>query len=165
MTGHQIVALAILAALALLALRILRRLRPRRRRPEAVIDGSNVMHWQDNAPKLDSVAAVLRLLERKGYRTAVIFDANAGYLLQGRYLHDHALGRRLGLPGNRVLVVPKGQQADPFLLTLARDSGAVVISNDRFRDRIADYPELSAPGRLVRGGWRDGKPWLDLPER
>lgn len=132
-------------------------------RPLAVVDGSNVMHWQDSTPQLEPVIKVVRLLERQGYRAGVIFDANAGYRLRNRYMDDDVLGRQLGLPEDRVLVVPRGQQADPFLLTYARDSGAIVVSNDRFRDRLAEYPELAAPGRLVRGGWRDGKPWLDLP--
>lgn len=194
MTTGQAISIAILAILAFLALHAIRRLlrpglakrRPGKahgraahrksrakapgkaragKKPLAVIVGSNVMHWQESTPQLEPVIAVVRLLERQGYRAGVIFDANAGYRLQDRYMDDDVLGRRLGLPEDRVLVVPKGQQADPFLLTYARDSGAIVISNDRFRDRIAEYPELAAPGRLVRGGWRDGRVWLDLPER
>lgn len=194
MTTGQAISIAILAILAFLALHAIRRLLrpgPAKRRPGkargkaahrksrakapgktragkkplAVIDGSNVMHWQESTPQLEPVIAVVRLLERQGYRAGVIFDANAGYRLQDRYMDDDVLGRRLGLPEDRVLVVPKGQQADPFLLTYARDSGAIVISNDRFRDRIAEYPELAVPGRLVRGGWRDGRVWLDLPAR
>ncbi len=147
-----------------------RRKRPRGRgraaggRPMAVVDGSNVMFWNGNTPALESVAAVLDLLDSRGWHAGVIFDANVGWRLEGRYLGDAALRTRLGLKGDRVMVVPRGQQADPFLLNFARQSQAIVISNDRFRDRIADYPDLAVPGRLVRGGWRDGAPWLDLPD-
>ncbi|WP_103257837.1 NYN domain-containing protein [Tabrizicola aquatica] len=139
--------------------------RKRARKPEAVIDGSNVMHWQDNTAKLAPVKQVLRQLQERGYRAGVIFDANAGYKLFGRHADDRHLGRALGIGAGRVMVVPKGVQADPYLLTYARDTGAIVISNDRFRDRIAEFPQMGAPGRLVKGGWRDGKVWLDLPER
>lgn len=155
-------ALVLLAAFVLLR----RRTRQRKARPGrgfAVIDGSNVMHWRDGTPGLDPVIATLRLLDRGGYRAGVIFDANAGHLLAGRYLHDHHFQRLLGIDEDRVMVVPRGTQADPFLLTYARDHGAIIVSNDRFRDRIAGYPDLLQPGRLIRGGWRDGAVWLDLP--
>ncbi|MCB6179153.1 hypothetical protein LHP98_13590 [Rhodobacter sp. Har01] len=142
------------------------RARPRtaaEQRPFAVIDGSNVMHWHDNRPDLAPVAAVVETLRRAGYQPGVIFDANAGYKLANRYQGDAQLAYFLDLPAKDVLVVPKGQQADPFLLDFARDTGAIVISNDRFRDRIADYPELATQGRLIRGDWRDGKVVLDFP--
>lgn len=134
----------------------------------AVIDGSNVMYWRGNTPDVRAVEAVLSLLERRGYKTGVMFDANAGYKLTGRYLREKELAFVLGLKTDRVMVVPKGTQADPYLLKYAQGSGAILISNDRFRDRIADFPELSAPGRLVRGGYRencaDAGAWLDLPK-
>lgn len=152
--------LVLLAVLLLLLWR-----RARSPRAHAVIDGSNVMHWQDNKAQLAPVKQALRLLEDRGYRAGVIFDANVGYKLFGRHANDRHLGRALGIGAGRVMVVPKGVQADPYLLTYARDTGAIVVSNDRFRDRIADFPQMEAPGRLIHGGWRDGKVWLDLPDR
>lgn len=137
----------------------------RRRRPLAVVDGSNVMHWQDNTPRIATVAEAVRALERMGYDVGVIFDANAGYRIVGHYLNESALKRLLGLRGDRVLVVPKGEQADPWLLSYARKTGAVIVSNDRFRDRLAEFPEIAEPGRLIRGGHRDGGLWLDVPPR
>ncbi|MEZ5796019.1 MAG: hypothetical protein R3D63_00065 [Paracoccaceae bacterium] len=158
--------LMLLGGVLILVYLLLRWIGGRRRadgRPLAVIDGSNVMYWQDKTPRLQPLAAVLAELGRRGYQTGVVFDANAGYLLAGRYLDDHALGKALGIGQDRVMVVPKGVQADPYLLDYARQSGAIIISADRFRDRLAGYPELSQPGRIVRGGYRDGALWLDLP--
>ncbi len=154
------VALLLLPAILAGLFRLFRRPRPR---PMAVVDGSNVMHWQDNTPRIDVVAEVVRLLQDRGYKVGVIFDANAGYRIAGRYLDDGALGNLLDLDRHHVIVVPKGQQADPWLLNFARRTGAVIVSNDRFRDRLAEFPEIAEPGRLVRGGHRDGRPWLDLP--
>jgi hypothetical protein len=125
-----------------------------------LIDGSNVMHWQDNAPNLVPLAGVVERLKFLGYVPGVIFDANAGWKLQGRYLHDDALARLLGLEARQVLVVPKGAQADPFLLQTARDFGARIVTNDRFRDWAEAHPEVLEPGLLIRGGMRDGKVWL-----
>ncbi|GAB1364867.1 hypothetical protein MASR1M32_41030 [Rhodobacter sp.] len=141
-----------------------RRTLPRAKRPLAVIDGSNIMHWQDNAPGFAPISQVVHLLERHGYRTGVIFDANAGYKLAGRFLNDAEFGRHLGIGKDNVMVVPKGTQADPYLLRYATETKAIVVSNDRFRDWLADYPDLASPGRIVRGGMREGQVWLDLPK-
>lgn len=140
-----------------------RRKPPAKSRPQAVIDGSNVMHWNDNIPRFAPISQVLRLLESRGYQAGVMFDANAGYKLAGRYMNDFEFGRHLGVGKDRVMVVPKGTQADPFLLRYASHAGAIVISNDRFRDWLAEFPDFAQPGRLVRGDWRNGAVWLDMP--
>lgn len=137
--------------------------RRRRARDWILIDGSNVMHWKDNTPQLDTLREVIAHLAGLGRVPAVIFDANAGYLLAGRYQDDRAMARALGLPEERVLVVPKGVVADSYLLSVARDHGAPIVTNDRYRDWARDYPEIAAPGRLLRGGYRDGALWLDDP--
>ena len=122
----------------------------------AIIDGSNVMHWKDGEPQIDTVRKVVELLIAKGFTPGVMFDANAGYLLIGKYQHDGALSRALGLPQDHVIVVPKGTQADPAILTAARDFKGRVVSNDRFRDWAQDFPEIRQPGYLIHGGFRSG---------
>lgn len=125
-----------------------------------VIDGSNVMHWMDNTPRIETVRAVVSELMLRGYSPGVVFDANAGYKLGGGYKGERELGRMVGLPQDRVFVVPKGTQADPYLLESARDLGAKVVTNDRFRDWRDAHPEVLEPGFLLRGGYRDGVLWL-----
>lgn len=127
-----------------------------------VIDGSNVMHWKDETPRIEPLRDVLDRLTQAGFTAGVVFDANAGYLIAGKYQHDHAFGHLLGLPDDRIMVVPKGTPADPMILTSARDLGARVVTNDRYRDWAGDFPEVTRPGFLIRGGYRDGKLWLDL---
>ncbi|MCU4654719.1 hypothetical protein N8I71_17920 [Roseibacterium sp. SDUM158016] len=129
-----------------------------------VIDGSNVMHWADETPRIEPVREVVRRLEGLGFTPGVVFDANAGYLLEGRYRHDHAFGRMLGLPSDRVMVVDKGTPADATILEAARDMGARVVTNDRFRDWAERFPDVRKPGFLVKGGYRGGRLWLDLDQ-
>ncbi len=153
-----------LAGICLLLFKWGRRARNARKakREWVVLDGSNVMHWKDGTPQIETVREVLSYLSKRGYTLGVVFDANAGYLISGTYLHDSSFGKMLGLPEERVMVVPKGTPADPYILDVARDLGARVVSNDRFRDWSDDHPELREPGFLVRGGFRSGHLWLEL---
>lgn len=133
----------------------------RKTAPPVVVDGSNVMHWGGPAPSLAPVAEVIAALTAQGYRPGVVFDANAGYKLAGRYMDDAPLAKALGLPTDRVLVVPRGKPADPVILESARQLGAPVLSNDRFRDWAADFPEVCTQNRVWRGGYVNGVLWIE----
>ena len=126
-----------------------------------LVDGSNVMHWKDELAQLATVCDVVQALTARGFSPGVMFDANVGYKLGNRYQDDRELAQRMGLPEDRVLVVPKGTPADPYLLNCARDLGARVVTNDRFRDWAAEHPLVWEPGFLIRGGYRNGKLWFD----
>ena len=127
-----------------------------------VVDGSNVMHWKDNVPQIDSVRAVVDKLTAAGYAPGVVFDANAGHKLMGKYKHDDAFAKLLGLPADRVIVVNKGTPADPVILASAKALGARIVSNDRFRDWAETHPEVATPGHVIAGGYRDGQVWLNM---
>lgn len=128
----------------------------------AIVDGSNVMHWHLNEPSFEPLLELNLLLKKKGYKPHYFFDANAGYLLDGRYLHDQDFEQRLNLRRGSVTVVPKGQPADPLILEDARRKRAVVITNDQYRDWAADFPDLCRNGKLIGGKYRSGKLWVDL---
>jgi hypothetical protein len=159
------------AGLLLGLLLVLLLLRPRRRvrkaakpagkdRPAILVDGSNVMHWQDNSPQLAPLRKVLARLQSLGFAPGVVFDANAGWKLAGRFLSARDLARMLSLPADQVLVVPKGTQADWYLLETAGDLDARIVTNDRFRDWADSYPRVTEAGFLIRGGIENGKVWL-----
>ena len=127
-----------------------------------VVDGSNVMHWKDGTPQIETLREVVQRLTELGFRPGVVFDANAGYKISGRYRHDWAMGKLLGLPEERIMVVPKGTPADPKILAAARGLGARIVTNDRYRDWAEAHPEVNEPGQLIRGGYRDGALWLEV---
>jgi hypothetical protein len=165
----MLVALLVLIALLVGALLPLLRRRPpsRPRKVERaiLIDGSNVIHWQDNTPQLEPLLQVVRDVSGRGLKPGVVFDANVGYKLTGRFLGERDLSRILSLPRDQIYVVPKGTQADPYLLDTARHLKAQIVTNDRFRDWVDSYPEVAEPGTLIRGGMRDGRVWLKgLPQ-
>lgn len=130
--------------------------------PWVILDGSNVMHWRDDTPQIETLREVIVALERAGFAPGVVFDANAGYKLVGHYLDNRKLAAALGLPEGRVMIVPRGEPADPTLLAAARDHGVRIVTNDKFRDWADSFPEVSQSSTLVRGGYRDGQLWLDL---
>lgn len=136
--------------------------RPKKAKRYIVIDGSNVLHWKDNTPQIETLREVIRRVESLGYTPGVVFDANAGYKISGKYQHDYSLGKLVGLPQDQVFVAPKGNPADPFLLDSARDLGARIVTNDRFRDWADQYPEAQTAGHLIKGHYDTGKLWLDL---
>lgn len=151
---------AVASAILLIAW-VLRR-RTERGKRWVVLDGSNVMHWKDRSPDLATVREVVDHLSSEGFTPGVVFDANVGYKVGDSFLGDRELAGLMGVPQKRIMVVPKGQPADPTILTAARDMNARIVTNDRFRDWNEDFPETREPGRLIRGGYRRGKLWLDL---
>lgn len=138
-----------------------RAIRPERERNWILVDGSNVMHWEDNTPHVEPLRRVVNALKAQGLDPGVVFDANAGWKLFGRYMGESELSQILGLPRDQVLVVPKGSPADPWILTTARDFGARIVTNDHYRDWADDHPEVAAPGFLVHGGLSGTGVWLE----
>ncbi len=122
-----------------------------------VLDGSNVMYWLDETPRLDMVRFAIEAAEGRGYRPRVWFDANVGYLVGDGYLGPAALARRLGVSKGQVFVAPRGTPADPLLLKDAVARKARVITNDRFRDWAGEIPQVREEGFLIAPKMRDGE--------
>jgi len=160
--GPDTALIPVLAAVAALVLVVFPQPNAGTAKPHVIVDGSNVLFWNGGAPALETVDAVVQDLLARGFMPGVIFDANVGYKIGSRYLDDAELARRLGLPDNRVLVVPRGTVADTVILSAARRIKAKVVTNDRYRDWAQDFPEIREPGFLIRGGLRNGLVRVDL---
>jgi hypothetical protein len=145
------------------ALFLLVRAIPRARPAWIVVDGSNVLHWEDETPALATVGRVVGELKGRGFVPVVWFDAKVGYKIGDRYMGPDRLARALDLPSRQVYVAPKGTPADPLLLQDASSLEARVVTNDRYRDWVDDHPRVVEPGFLVRGRLRNGAVSLDLP--
>lgn len=135
--------------------------RPRSFGKVVVVDGSNIMHWHGGEAEVQTIKAVMAHLESQGYQAGLIFDANVGYKLFGKFQGNRAMARKLGVSADQVVVVDKGQPADQLILNVARNLDAKIVSNDRFRDWIDDYPEVLEPGRLIRGSMTNGVVFME----
>lgn len=151
----------ILVALGLLAVLVARQMwtsrsaRPsaqvKDQRPVIVVDGSNVMYWDNETPSTATLFRVMAALKDKGWRPIAFFDANVGYKLAGRHLDEEEVAALVGLRAQDVLIVSSGVPADPLLIEFAMERDARIVSNDRYMDWRADHPRLRDKGRLVKG--------------
>lgn len=127
-----------------------------RRTKRVVLDGSNILYWDDNQPALGTVKSVVTRLQADGYAPVVYFDANVGYLVSDRYLGPKALARRLGMEEKAVHVAEKGTPADPLVIKSALRFKARIVTNDRFRDWEEDFPQVQDKALFVRGNLHGG---------
>ena len=108
-----------------------------------LVDGSNVAHSSEGEhPELANIVAVCDKLREEGYEPVVVVDAAL------RHQIDDRVGYERLVDDGTIRQAPAGTDADYFILSFARELGASVLSNDRFKDRIASFPEVK--DRIIR---------------
>ena len=108
-----------------------------------IIDGSNVaMSSEGERGVLENILIVRGRLEEDGFEPLILVDAALRHRID-----DSAEYERLVDEGV-IRQAPAGTDADYFILSFADELGASVVSNDRFKDRIAKYPAVSK--RLIK---------------
>ena len=144
---------------------------PRPESERVIVDASNVAHSTEKlAPKLANVRLVRDRLTEDGMTPILVADAAL------RHQIDDADGYEALVKAGEIQQAPAGTDADYFILTFARELGAFVLSNDRFKDRISHFPEVReriirymiVAGEVVlerRGKPRERKPRSDAPRR
>ena len=109
----------------------------------AIVDGSNVAHSSEGEQAiLGNIRLVCEKLIEEGYEPIVVADAALRHQID-----DPQEFERLVEVG-KIRQAPAGTDADYFILAFARELDASVVSNDRFKDRIASFPE--ARERAIR---------------
>ena len=117
--------------------------RVKRRRHIVIVDGSNVAHaTEGQRARLANIALVQEKLRMQGLEPIVVVDAALRHQID-----DSPELERL-IASGALQQAPAGTDADWFILNFARELDAKVLSNDRFRDRIAHFPEIR--GRVIR---------------
>jgi hypothetical protein len=109
----------------------------------AIIDGSNVAHASEgDGARLANITLMSDKLAEEGYKPVVVVDAAL------RHKIDDSRGYESLVDNGTIRQAPAGTDADYFILAFARELDAVVVSNDRFRDREQAFPE--ARDRVIR---------------
>lgn len=131
---------------------------------EFVIDGSNVARWHGQGnerptPRLDIVLQIIKELKLRKANVKCFFDANTNleFGKADKKIYDLLINKGI------VHAVPGGSQADEFILSFAENNNGKIISNDRFRDRQNEYPNIvGSKDRLIKGKVIDGE--LSIPQ-
>ena len=116
-----------------------------------VIDGANVAYEERSAggkPKLSNLLKVRRELEERGQEAVIIVDASLKYDID-----DQEQLEKL-IKSQQVRQVPAGTDADYFIIHLAHELDALIVTNDRYKDYLDQYPwitERRLPYMIVEG--------------
>jgi hypothetical protein len=108
-----------------------------------LVDGSNVAHSTEAGPPLvANLVAVREKLVEEGLEPIIVADAAL------RHQIDDSRQYEKMIDDGMVRQAPAGTDADYFILAFARELNASIVSNDRFRDRMKQFPE--ARERVIR---------------
>ena len=108
-----------------------------------LVDGSNVAHsTEGDTARIANLIAIRDKLREERSHPIIVADAALRHQID-----DAALYERMVEEGV-VRQAPAGTDADYFILSFARELNASVVSNDRFRDRIGEFPDLR--DRIIR---------------
>jgi len=108
-----------------------------------LVDGSNVAHSTEGEQALvANLLAVRDKLRDEGMEPVIVVDAALRHQVDDPQRYEQLVEE------GEVRQAPAGTDADYFILSFARELNASIVSNDRFRDRIKEFPEVR--DRVIR---------------
>ena len=112
-------------------------------KPIVLVDASNVAHsTEGDRPLLANILAVRDKLSEEGLAPIVVADAALRHQIDDQRAYERLVDEGV------VRQAPAGTDADYFILSFARELDARILSNDRYRDRLKEFPD--AADRLIR---------------
>lgn len=109
----------------------------------ALVDGSNVAHaTEGEQAQVANLLAIRDKLLEEGLEPIIVADAALRHQIDDPERYEELV------EAGQVRQAPAGTDADYFILSFARELNASIVSNDRFRDRIKEFPE--ARDRVIR---------------
>lgn len=116
-----------------------------------VMDGSNIAYLETSRggkPRVDAIERVRHSLIDMGYRPIVIVDAALWHQVDDPERLNHLIDTGV------INQAPAGTDADVFLLETAKREDARIVTDDRYKDHEARFPEAEArrtPVMIVDG--------------
>ena len=110
-----------------------------------LVDGSNVAHEETThggKPKVSNLVAMRKALKEDGFAPIVIVDASLRHRIDDENQLEAMIDRQ------EVRQVPAGTDADYFIIELAEELDAQIVTNDLYRDYQSKHRGLK--DRLVR---------------
>ena len=101
-----------------------------------LVDAANVAHSTEGATaKLSNIHLVMDKLSSEGFRPLIVADAALRHQIDDKAQYEKLIEDGV------VKQAPAGTDADYFILSFAREMKARILTNDRFRDRAAEFAE------------------------
>lgn len=108
-----------------------------------LVDGSNVAHSTEGAQaQVANLLAVREKLCDEGLEPIIVADAALRHQIDDPERYEQMV------ESGQVRQAPAGTDADFFILSFARELHAPIVSNDRFRDRMEQFPDVR--DRVIR---------------
>lgn len=108
-----------------------------------LVDGSNVAHsTEGEKPLVANLLAIRDKLKEEGFEPIIMVDAALRHQIDDKKVYEDMI------ESGSIRQAPAGTDADYFILSFARELNATIVSNDRFRDRLGQFPE--AQERVIR---------------
>ena len=108
---------------------------------KVIIDGSNVAHFgkkEDSSPKLSNILSAVKTLEDQGDDFVIIADASLKHEIDDKEKYNHLVEEEA------IEEVPAGNNADHFILELAEEENAKILSNDMFREFNDEFKDIQS---------------------
>lgn len=118
---------------------------------KVMVDASNVAHFgrkKDGKPSLNNIIKASEALESLGYEPILIADASLRHEIDQKEVFNHLLDDQ------KIQQVPSGTTADHFILKMAEDEDAKILSNDIFREYNDEFQDISS--RRIPYSFREG---------
>ena len=125
---------------------------------KVVVDASNVAYSTKNEnsqPQMSNILAAVKSLEESGDEFVIIADASLRHDIDDKEKFEKLL------ESENVEEVPAGNDADHFILNIAHNEKAKILSNDKFRDYAAEFKNINSmriPFVIENGRVTFGKP-------
>lgn len=108
---------------------------------KVIIDASNIAHYgrKDNEkPSLDKVLKAEESLKELDYEPILIADASLRHEIDKKEEFNQLLDQ------DKVHQVPSGTNADHFILKIAEEEDAKILSNDAFREYYDEFQDIAS---------------------
>ena len=119
---------------------------------KVIIDASNVAHFgkgNDGQPRLDNILEAIEALKGLGYEPFAIADAPLRHEIDKKEEFNKLL------EDETIQQVPSGTTADHFILKIAYDENAKILSNDVFREYNDEFKDIAS--KRIPYSIKDGK--------
>lgn len=108
---------------------------------KVIIDAANVAHFQKeegSKAKLKNITLAVKALEEENHDFLIIADASLRHNIDDKETFVKLVEDGI------IDEVPVGTIADHYILDLAYDEDAKVLSNDKFRDFMSEFPDINS---------------------